>query len=676
MKINLKYITDKTVHTLRYKLFYLLMSGLLMIALGSNQFVHAEDRMDLNFTDTDINAVIGAVAKLTNKNFIIDPRVKGKVTVITNKSLSADEVYQVFLSILKIHGFSAIPGNGAIKIVPEVNAKQDSIPNSLSSKFSDGDEMVTQVIHINNIDAAQLVPILRPLVPQQGHLAAYPASNVIIISDSGANIARLNQIIKRIDVAIEDQIEVIQLEHAIASDVVKTVTQLQSKDPKVTKDYSMVADDRTNSVLLSGDRGDRLRVRAIITHMDTPVEAGGNTHVVYLHYAKASDLVTVLTGVGKSVTVAGAKGSPVVAKQSQNDLQIQADDSSNALVINASTAVFRSLRSVIRKLDIRRAQVLVEAVIAEVSYKKFKELGIQWYADGTLGGKSTGPVGLINFNDTPVPFTTSPPDISALGGLSGLSMGLGSYKKGSIQVGMLLRTLAGDSTTNVLSTPTLVTLDNEEAEIIVGQNVPFLTGSYTSSNNGASNPFQTIQRQDIGITLKIKPQINEGNTVKLDIKQEVSSVSTDAIASSDIVTNKRSINTSVMVDDGQVLVLGGLVEDTVQEVEQRVPGLGDIPILGWLFKYKREEKVKTNLMVFIHPTILKDKNSMAQETGDKYNYIRSQQLAERENGLSFMDNNNIPVLDDMGLARPLPPRYVPMNSTTGSTYSAPPPELN
>ncbi|MDH5573305.1 MAG: type II secretion system protein GspD, partial [Gammaproteobacteria bacterium] len=296
-----------------------------MIALGSNQFVHAEDRMDLNFTDTDINAVIGAVAKLTNKNFIIDPRVKGKVTVITNKSLSADEVYQVFLSILKIHGFSAIPGNGAIKIVPEVNAKQDSIPNSLSSKFSDGDEMVTQVIHINNIDAAQLVPILRPLVPQQGHLAAYPASNVIIISDSGANIARLNQIIKRIDVAIEDQIEVIQLEHAIASDVVKTVTQLQSKDPKVTKDYSMVADDRTNSVLLSGDRGDRLRVRAIITHMDTPVEAGGNTHVVYLHYAKASDLVTVLTGVGKSVTVAGAKGSPVVAKQSQNDLQIQAD---------------------------------------------------------------------------------------------------------------------------------------------------------------------------------------------------------------------------------------------------------------------------------------------------------------------------------------------------------------
>ncbi|MCW9025126.1 MAG: type II secretion system secretin GspD [Gammaproteobacteria bacterium] len=650
----------------------LLLSGLLLVPVLI-QPAWSEDKMALNFSDTDINAVIGAVAKLTGKNFIIDPRVKGKVTVITHQSLSPAEVYQVFISVLKVHGFAAIPGNGAIKIVPEVNAKQDSIPNSYNSKFEDGDEVVTQVIKIQNVDAAQLVPILRPLVPQRGHLAAYPASNVIIISDSAANIARISQIIRRIDLAVRDKVEVIQLQHATASDIVRTVTQLKPNDPKSVAGYNLVADDRTNSILLSGEPTARLYVRTIITHMDTPVETGGNTHVVYLRYAKAKDLVPVLTGVGKSVGQPTTKGK-VVSQQRQGDIQIQADESSNALVINAPPAIIRSLRAVIRKLDIRRAQVLVEAVIAEVSYTKFKELGIQWYVDGTLGGSSTGPVGLINFGGAPVPFLSDPPDLSGVG--DGFSLGLGSYKNGSLQVGMLLRTLAGDSTTNVLSTPTLVTLDNEEAEIIVGQNVPFVTGSYSSTGDGtsATNPFQTIQRQDVGITLKIKPQINEGNAIKLDIKQEVSSVSTDAVAT-DIITNKRSITTSVMVEDDQVLVLGGLVEDQVDEIEQKVPGLGDIPLLGWLFKYKSEKKIKKNLMVFIHPKIIKDKNSIAQETGDKYNYLRSQQLAERENGLSFMDNNNIPVLNDLGLARPLPPRYTPQaTATKAAVYNIPPPE--
>ncbi|VAX11519.1 General secretion pathway protein D [hydrothermal vent metagenome] len=666
------------LHNLSQQTKRLLSLSFLMLVISSSVF--AEDRMTLNFSDTDINAVINAVAKLTNKNFIVDPRVKGKVTVITHQSMNKEEVYKVFLSVLKVHGYAAIPGNSVIKIVPEVNAKQDSIPNVSNSYFEDGDGIVTQVIKINNVDAAQLVPILRPLVPQRGHLAAYPASNVIIISDSAANISRISQIIRRIDLTVNDEIEVISLQHASASELVRLINQLNRADPKKKTKYTIVADDRTNSILLGGDRSARLRLRAIISHMDIPVDIGGDAHVIYLRYAKAKDLVSVLTGVSKSLRNPRSKGKKASPQRQANNVSILADEGSNALVINAPPSVFRSLRNVINKLDIKRAQVIVESIIAELSYQKASEFGVQWAADGTSGGRS-GPVGLVNFSVGTSLLGVNGASLEAppSGGLDGLSLGLGSITDGILSMGAMIRALAGDASTNILSTPTLVTLDNQEAEIVVGQNIPFVTGSYSSTGTGGSanpgNPFQTIQRQDVGLTLRIKPQINEGDSIKLEITQEVSSLAASVEGSADLITNKRSIKTNVMVNDDQMIVLGGLIEDALRETEQKVPGFGDIPVIGWLFKYNKQEKQKTNLMVFIHPTILRDEGTIDHYTNEKYNFIRSNQVKLSRKGLSLLSDKEIPLMPESGNIRLLPPRYMPANSVLDLNIARPP-EVN
>ena len=611
-----------------------------------------KQELTLNFVDADIRTMIEAVAQRTGKNFIIDPRIKGKVTIISHKAMQADELYGVFLSVLKVHGFAAIPGKNAIKIVPEVNAKQDAIDTLDKVEGYRGDEFVTQVIEIKHVDAAQLVPILRPLVPQRGHLAAYPSSNVLIISDSAANIARLAHIIGRIDRATGGEIEVIPLEHASATEVVRVITQLESADAKGPRKKSpIIADERTNSILLGGAVAPRMRIRALITHLDTPMDIGGDTQVIYLKNAVAKDLVPVLTGVSDSVAAGkGAKGP--AATQSKN-ISIQADENTNALVITAPPDVFRSLRAVIQKLDIRRAQVLVEAVVAEVSTGTSKELGVQWVGDGS---SSNNPAGIISFNDQAASVANlleDPPILSALG--NGLTLGLGDFT-GDNKVAALINAISSNTSNNILSTPTLVTLDNEEAEIVVGNNVPFVTGSYTSTGTDTGNPFTTIERQDVGIKLNIKPQINEGNAVKLDVNQEVSQV-TQTEGASDLTTSKRAIKTSVMVEDGQILVLGGLIEDQLEETEDKVPLLGDIPILGWLFRYKSTRKVKTNLMVFLHPTILKDAAFNAKVTHDKYKYLRNQQLAARERSLGLMDEEAAPLLPDIKDFLVLPPPY-------------------
>ncbi|VAX14506.1 General secretion pathway protein D [hydrothermal vent metagenome] len=645
----------------------------LMLAL--NYSAYAKDQITLNFSDTDINAVINAVAKLTNKNFIVDPRVKGKVTVITHQSLSKEEVYKVFLSVLKVHGYAAIPGESVIKIVPEVNAKQDSIPTVTHARFSDGDGIVTEVIKIKNVNAAQLVPILRPLVPQRGHLAAYPASNVIIISDSAANIARLALIIKRIDLPVHEGIEIISLKYATASEVVRVINQLNRPNIKNKPNITVVADDRTNSILLGGAVSARLRLRAVISHMDVPVDIGGDAHVIYLRYAKAKDLVSVLTGVSKSLSRPRGKGKQIASQQRQANVSIQADEGSNALVINAPPSVFRSLRNVISKLDIKRAQIIVESVIAELSYQKASEFGVQWAADGSSGGNRNGPIGLVNFSAGPGLLSLASASLASPPSIDGMTLGLGNYSNGKLNLGVLIRALAGDAATNILSTPTLVTMDNQEAEIVVGQNIPFLTGSYTSTGTGSStpgNPFQTIKRQDVGLTLKIKPQINEGNTIKLEITQEVSSLAASVAGSSDLITNKRSIKTTVMVNDDQMVVLGGLIEDSLRDTEQKVPGLGDIPIIGWMFKYKKQKKQKTNLMVFIHPTILKSDETLDYYTNEKYNYIRSRQLQLSRKGLSLLSNKEIPLMPKRNNIQPLPPRYMPADSTLDLNITQPP----
>ena len=625
----------------------------------------------LNLKDADINALVESMSVLTGKNFIVDPRVKGKVTIISAKAMDEKELYEVFLAVLGVHGFAAIPGDNVIKIVPAAGAKQESVPTVELRSRVEADQIVTRIIQVQNVSAAQIVPILRPLIPPQGHLAAYTPTNVLIISDTAGNVERIAAIIARIDLASNEEVEIVALRHASATEIVRVLTALEQGkgrgDPAAAAGATprMVADDRSNSILLSGDKATRLRLRAVITHLDTPVDSGGNTQVIYLRYAKAKDLMTVLQGVSKSLSSETARNAPMPAGQpgappggsssgGSSLVDIQADESTNALVITAPSDLIRSLRSVIAQLDVRRAQVLVEAVIAEISAEKTAELGVQWVAYGNsvigftnLGSGNASLANIVSLAAQVDAGSTTLPAVDRVP--QGLHMAVGDFS-GDNQFGALISALAKDADTNVLSTPTVVTLDNEEAEIIVGQNVPFVTGNYTTSTSSTAassvgNPFQTIQRDDVGIKLKVKPQINEGNAVKLEIAQEVSSVVPSANAATQgPTTNKRSIKTKVLVEDGQVLVLGGLIDENLNENAQKVPLLGDIPLLGNLFRYRGTTKLKRNLMVFLHPVILRDSAQGALHTNDKYSYIRDQQLAARGRADYLLPNVQPPLL--------------------------------
>jgi len=628
--------------------------------------VLAEEQSTLNFKDADITAVISTVAQITGKNFIIDPRVKGKVTLISNRSMGVGEIYQVFLSILEVHGYSAIPSGEAIKIVPDADAKHSGMPTASARHPGEGDETVTRVIDIQHITAAQLVPILRPLVPPQGHLAAYPQTNVLIVSDRAANIERLVKIIKRIDQPSSGEIEYIQLQHAAASDLVRVLTALQQqgskRNPKANQP-TLVADERTNSILIGGDRVERLQLRAIISHLDTPTETTGDTHVLYLRYAKAKDLVPVLTGVGDTKKKSGRKGKATPAALNQ-PFDIQADESTNALVITAAPAVFRSLQAVVKQLDVRRAQVLVEAVIAEVASDRAAELGVQWLFDGSGGNN---PVGAINFGGSGTSISslagaalTAGNPAAIIGALgSGTTIGAGRFNSSTFNFAALIRALEGDGSTNILSTPNLVTMDNEEAEIFVGQELSIPTGSFTNTGSSTSSvtPFTTFERKQVGIRLKVKPQINEGDAIRLDINQQVDGIAAGSAGQGDVVTNARTIDTSVLVDDGAALVLGGLIEDRVVESEQKVPLLGDVPLLGALFRYKSVKKVKTNLMVFMRPTILRTKEDSLALTRGKYNFIRGRELEVVEKGVSLLSGEEQPILPHEEEYLALPPPF-------------------
>ena len=592
------------------------------------------EEVTLNFSDADLTAVVNSVSQITGKNFIIDPRVKGKVTVISAKPLNADEVYNVFLSILQVHGFSTVPTKNAIKIIPDAAAKQDAAPVVYSVSNKDGDQLVTKVVLIKNVSATQLVPILRPLVAQQGHLAAYAETNVLIISDRASNINRISKIIRQIDKKADSDIEFIKLEHAFAAEVVRLLTTLSANNPGKKKGAGSAvkfsADERTNSILLSGEKKQRVKYRSIIAELDQPVASSGNIHVVYLRYAEAENLSKILGSVGKDVLKAQAKNAGPAKGQGNQLLNIQADTVSNALVITAPMSIFRSLRSVIQQLDIPRAQVHIEAIIAEVSVDSSNELGVQWLIDGT---PNNNPAAATNFSGTVTPITGLAAGAAGAASVigDGLTLGLGRLGE-SLNFVTLIRALSGDSDSNLLSTPSIVTLDNQEAEIIVGQNVPFVTGEFsnTTGSTGVANPFRTIERKDIGISLKVKPQINEGNTITMDIDQEVSNISGSATGAVDLVTNKRSLKTMVQLEDGELLVLGGLIDEILVETEQKVPFLGDIPIVGALFRASKMSKKKRNLLVFIRATIIKDPKKARLLSQRKYNFMREKQLGKRE----------------------------------------------
>ncbi len=595
----------------------------------------AETGVTLNLKDADIRTFIETVAEATERNFVVDPRVKAKVTVISARPMDREEVYQVFLSVLQVHGYAAVQVGQIIKILPDVNAKQGPVATAGERSQGTGDELVTRVVHIKHVPAAQMVPILRPLVPQQGHLAAYPNSNVLIVSDRAANIQRLISIIDRIDRPDSQEIEIVPLQHASATEVVRIINTLTRQGApqggQVPGSTTLAADERSNSILLSGDSAARLRIRGLIAHLDTPLEGGGNSQVIFLKYAKASELAPILLGISRfEAREAQQGGTAATSSTGSNEVNIQADDTNNALVITASPAKYESLRRIVYQLDVRRAQVLVEAIIAEVSTGLSKELGVQFaYLPTERSSGTTPAVGALFPNtgaNLPALFADSVSD--TLGAVSSGFFAGAVKLSGKDRFAALLRALEGDVATNILSTPTLVTLDNEEAEIVVAQNVPFITGQYTNTGSGtdtAVNPFQTIEREDVGLTLRITPQINEGDSVKLDVEQEVSSLSPSPVAT-DLITNKRSIKTTVLVRDQQTIVLGGLIEDTFSDNVQKVPLLGDIPLLGHLFKSTTTTKDKKNLMVFIRPVIIRDDATTDIVTNAKYTYLRARQI--------------------------------------------------
>ncbi len=618
----------------------------------------------VNLKETDIQELIKFVSEATGTTIVVDPSVKGKVKVISSKPVSSGELYDLFLSILDVHGYTAVRSGGVVRVIQSKDAR--SSPVEVRDGMSDRttDEYVTQVIRLENISAAKLIPVLRPLVPQQAHMAAYAPSNAIIISDVSANIDRIRAIIERMDRSAVQQTDIVKLRFAVADDVVSMLNKLSKSEAKAAGaegETFMVADSRTNSVLINGDEMERARLRRLISHLDTPLQQSGNVKVIYLEYANAKEVADVLGNVMENIEeMESPDGSKTRSRK--GGASIEADEGTNALIITADTEEMAAIESVIHRLDIRRAQVLVEAIIVEMEVDDGKDLGLQWLFaqdDGFYGSNISGSnnrarniAGAVIPPDDDDPDTDDDFDIGSLAGAlastTGFSLGWGVLDD-DFSMTVILSALEEQQNTNILSTPSLLTLDNQEAYITVGQEVPFVTGSFTntgSGGDGAQNPFQTIERENVGITLRVTPQINEGDAVVLDIEQEVSSISPASVLTSDVVTNERKIQTKVLARDGRVVVLGGLIKDDVTESEQKVPILGDIPFLGRLFRNDSVSVVKTNLLIFIRPTVIRDDAELDGATADKYRYIRERQLLKREGGLEFFDDDRLPVLPD------------------------------
>jgi general secretion pathway protein D len=609
-----------------------------------------------NFQAVNIEAVVKTVSKLTGRNFILDPRVKGKITIISARPVSRTAAYQIFLSALKAQGFTAVSSTGGVtKIVPVGEGKQSATTSPRTRKFA-GDQMVTEVIVVQNGSATQLIPLLRPLMAPTSQLSAYAPANALVITDYAQNVRRLAQVVSEIDQPVTTEVTVIPLQHASALDLAELINRLAldrsagpAKGAAVSK-VVIIPDLRTNSLLVrTGNTGQLAQLKSLVGKLDVAARRGGTTRVVYLRNAEAKKLAEVLQGL--------AKAGPKIAKNKGAAAEsfIQADEATNSLIINATDSVYNNLRAVIEKLDIRRAQVFVEALITEIRTSKTDQLGFQWAGVGDAGGGAVAG-GMVNFPSSGVGIAGVPVDPGTQANLLGLGGFSLAYLGPEIMVngqpvrgmGALANALVDTADANILSTPNLLTLDNAEAKIVVGENVPFLTGSYAQTTGGTGTPvtpFQTIERKDIGLTLVIKPQISEGGAIKLEIQQEVSSVSQSTVTgASDLITNKRALETTVVVDDGNTVVLGGLIKDDIQRNRQKVPGLGSIPILGALFRYKSDTKVKTNLMVFLRPTIIRSPLDSHRVTTDRY-----QQLIER--GKRFSDEQKI-MMDRLRPAKP------------------------
>ncbi|MBT2153033.1 type II secretion system secretin GspD [Pseudoalteromonas tetraodonis] len=635
-----------------------------------------------NFKGTDINEFINIVGKNLNKTIIIDPNVRGKVNVRSYELMDEALYYQFFLNVLEVYGYSAVEmDNNIIKIEKSSDAKKSNVPLITTDSDAAGDMMITRVVRVKNVSVQELGPLVRQFSDQKdgGHVANFNAANVMMLTGHAASVNRLVEIIRSVDQAGDKRVDIVKLKFATADDVVSVVENIYKDSGKGSVPEflipKVVADGRTNSVIVSGEGQARTRAIELIKRLDGELESQGNTKVFYLNYAKAEDLVKVLQGVSKSLAEDSKGGATKTRSSNKNDTSIEAHPDSNSLVITAQPDTMRSLESVIARLDIRRAQVLVEAIIIEVMEGDGVNFGLQWISEegGMLqfNNGTTVPVGSLavaaeqardktvtkvvtgseSGNATPYEETKEGdygPLASLLGGINGLAMGVIKNDWGAI-----VQAVSTDTNSNILATPSITTMDNEEASILVGQEVPIITGSQTGSNN--ENPFQTVERQEVGIKLKVTPQINDGSAVQLTIEQEVSSVS--GATAVDISVNKRAIKTTVMADDGGMVVLGGLIDEDVQESVSKVPLLGDIPILGHLFKSTNTTKRKRNLIVFIRPTIIRDGVSMNKLSFNKYNFIRGEQFKKREDGINLMPMSDTPILPEWNDELLLPPTY-------------------
>ncbi|RCS56809.1 type II secretion system secretin GspD [Parvibium lacunae] len=666
----------------------------------------------LNFVNAEIDAVIRAVGAILNKNFVVDPRVKGQLTLVSPKPVMPREAYDILLSALRVQGFTIVEANGLGRVVPEADAKLQAGPvESIQAGESGGqrgDQIITQVFRLNYESANGLVPVLRPLIPPNNTITAYPNNNTLVITDYAENLKRIARIIASLDAPSTNEVEAIPLKHALAVDIATTLNRLLDDSQRgatveASQRITVLADTRSNSVLLRSASPTRLaQAKSLLSRLDQPLARPGNIWVVPLKNAEATRLAQTLravlsgessaSGLGAGNSMNALGGNALSANQSaslttptgntggaagtantlgagasssfgnsslptvQGGGMVQADPATNTLIITAPEPIYNNLRNIIEKLDVRRAQVFVESLIVEVTAQQAAEFGIQWQDLSGINNGNVQAIGGTNFTDRGSGSNII--DVATNVGTAGRGLNIG-FVKGQISLpglgtitnlGALARALESNSKANILSTPNILTLDNEEAKIVIGQNVPFVTGQFTNTGGtgGAVNPFQTIERRDVGLTLRVKPQVSEGGTVRMALYQEVSSVQSNA-GTAGVVTNKRAIESNVLVDDGQIIVIGGLVQDDVRDGVGKVPLLGDIPVLGSLFRYDTRSRGKTNLMVFLRPYIIRNSEGVNNLVTDRYDYMRTEQMNTKPGRNILLPEYNVPILQELKL---------------------------
>lgn len=647
-----------------------------------------EELVSLNFVNADIQEVIRAISQISKKNFLVDPRVKGTINIVSATPVSPALGYDILLSALRLQGYAAVESAGVTKIIPEADAKLhvDSLATGR------GDKLVTRVFVLKYESASQLVNVVRPMIAPNNIVVAYPSSNALVVTDYASSVKRIEKLIESIDQPSADAPLLIPVKHASAVDLANIINRLmpEASAPQTGGDdnqrFVLLADSRTNGLLLRSDNPGRIaRVKQLVAKLDGEASTPGNIHVVQLKNADATKLAQTLRSVMSGDTSASAApaipqgGMPQVASTAPSGGgMIQADASSNTLIVTASEPVYNNIRSVIEKLDVRRPQIFVEALIVEVTADKAAEFGVQWQNLTGINQSGSNIIGGTNFGSA----AGGSNIIGASGNITTVGQGLNiGIVNGTttipgvgtvLNLGMLARALETDTNANILSAPNLMTLDNEEAKIVVGQNVPFITGQYAQTGSTTTpSPFQTIERKDVGLTLKIKPQIMQGGTVKLQVYQEVSSVVPTATNSAGVTTNKRSIESNILVDENQIVVLGGLIQDSVNNVQGKTPLLGDIPLLGHLFRYETRQRTKTNLMVFIRPYIMYQGNGYQKLTADRYEQMNTKREDARLSNHWFLPNDDSEKLPELK-TRELPAASAPASASPGPDATSAP----